>query len=420
MPKVSVWILAAAVLILPMAWAQSPERVIHSFSGSDGYSPMAKLVLDSAGNLYGTTELGGANNWGTVFRLSPNQNGGWTETVLYSFCQNFDGSKCVDGSEPQSGLILDSLGNLYGVTPSGGNQSCPEQTAGCGTVFELSPPTSSGEPWTYGVIYNFCSNQNNCGDGAQPFSDLILDSAGNLYGTTWLGGAYGYGTVFELSQSQSGWTESLLYSFCSLGKYPVCPDGWGPKQGVIFDNLGNLYGTTSRGGSSNTNGEGVVYKLSHEGLTWSESVVRAFPGGGIFPTGELLATVQLYHGHLYSTNFLGGTAEAGGVFQVNLQGKGNEIVTFNGSDGGGPTAGVLIDEKTGTIYGTTSGENSSTYGTVFQITSGQLTVLYYFNFDGVSGVEPFGALISDGRGHLYGTTLGGGKDGKGTIFEITP
>ena len=221
------------------------ETVLYSFCAqtncADGANPGAALIMDEAENLYGTTPVGGANDRGTVFELTP----GGRETVLYSFCAQ---TSCVDGSTPLAALIVDKRGNLYGTTAAGGanNLSFP---GGVGTVFELMPNGTETLP------YSFCA-QTNCTDGATPTAGLIMDKAGNLYGTTFHGGGTsGDGTMFELTP---GGTETVLYSFCAQTN---CADGALPQAGLIMDKAGNLYGTTVQGGANNFLG-GVVFQLT--------------------------------------------------------------------------------------------------------------------------------------------------------------
>src|ERR1017187_2524690 len=249
------------------------ETVLHSFTDnfSDGASPFGSVIMDAAGNLYGTTYVGGGHGYGTVFKLEPSG----TETVLHSFT---DGA---DGSLPSGNLIMDADGNLYGVADYGGNSSCSNvgHPSGCGTVFKLAP---SG---TLTVLYSFTGGS----DGADPSGGLIMDATGNLYGTTWGGGAYGYGTVFKLDSSGK---ETVLHSFQSS-------DGSGPSSGLIMDAKGNLYGTTYSGGAY---GKGTVFKLDSSG---KETVLHSFTygAGGFSPFG----VIQDAKGNLY------GEAAAGGV-----------------------------------------------------------------------------------------------------------
>jgi len=219
------------------------ETVLHSFgAGTDGSGPTGSLIFDGGGNLYGATYAGGTSNVGTVFELSPNGSGGWTESVLYSF--NNNGS---DGNYPYAGLVFDSAGNLYGTTYYGG-------TSNQGSIFKLSP--NGGGGWTETVLHSFDFNFNET-DGAYPTAGVIFDHAGNLYGTTDNGGTCNYGTAFEFSPAGGGnWTETVLHSFCNGGA-----DGYRPFAGLIIDHAGNLYGTTSVGGSG-TSAIGTVFEIA--------------------------------------------------------------------------------------------------------------------------------------------------------------
>jgi len=277
------------------------ETVLFSFCPSDfpcsnGASPLAGLIADGKGNLYGTTSSGGAPNAevGTVFKLTPSG----TETVLHSFP---GGS---DGNEPHAGLIADAKGNLYGTTFSGGGSGCGG--VGCGVVFKVTP---SG---TERVIHSFCPSGFPCKDGINPVAVLTADAKGNLYGTTGFGGGgkacgtefqLGCGTVFKLTPSG---TETVLYSFCSK---PGCSDGMSPVAGLIADGSGNLYGTTRIGGGSKCNppfGCGTVFKLTPSG---TETVLYSFTGGkdGAFPLAGLIADGS---GNLYGTTSEGGGSKA--------------------------------------------------------------------------------------------------------------
>jgi uncharacterized repeat protein (TIGR03803 family) len=263
------------------------ETVLYNFTGgSDGEDPYGGLILDSAGNLYGTTVLGGTSGYGTVFELSPASGGGYTETVLHSFT---GGS---DGLYPYGILIFDSTGNLYGTTIQGG-------PAGDGTVFELSP--TSGGGYTEAVLYSFTGGS----DGAVSTAGLILDSAGNLYGTTGNGGTSGYGTVFELSPAAGGgYTETVLYSFTGRSD---------PYAGLIFDSAGNLYGTTIQGGTDNI---GTVFKLSPaSGGGYTETVLHSFTYGsdGAYPYAGLIFDSA---GNLYGTAQQGGPSGVGTAFEI--------------------------------------------------------------------------------------------------------
>ncbi len=256
---------------------------LHSFcygSGcSDGASPFAGLVRDGKGNLYGTTEYGGTNNKGAVFKVTP----AGVESVLYNFCSQ---SLCADGEYPVAGLVQDSQGNLYGTTEDGGAN-------GNGTIFKLTKARSES------VLYSFQGTP----DGFGPVAGLFRDAKGNLYGTTEGGGAYNHGSVFEFSSAGS---ETVLYSFCSQ---QPCNDGSQPMAGVIQDGKGNLYGTTYQGGSHNA---GTIFKLSS---TRAESVLYNFTNGtdGGFIVAGLIRDKQ---GNLYGTSPGGGTHSWGLVFKL--------------------------------------------------------------------------------------------------------
>jgi uncharacterized repeat protein (TIGR03803 family) len=213
------------------------ETVLHTFTGSDGQNPVGNLELDQAGNLFGATSSGGAANGGTVFELSPNPAGGWKETLLRSFAA----SRFSDGWAPAGGVVIDSAGNVYGTTYTGGvKHSC------CGTVFELSPGSRN---WTETVLHAF-SGPN---DGSSPAATLAFDQVGNLYGTAQYGGSpSGEGSVYELSPNLGAWT------FISLHDFNIS-DGEGPRSGLLIDSSGNLYGTTQSGGN---NVAGTVYIIT--------------------------------------------------------------------------------------------------------------------------------------------------------------
>jgi uncharacterized repeat protein (TIGR03803 family) len=410
---------------------QSQYKVLWTFAGppNDGNVPKSPLVFDKAGNLYGTTEGGGnstaeiceGGGCGTVFRLSPNQDGSWTNTILYNFCTKYVDHHCKDGAYPQAGLILGSQGKLYGMTVNGGAVDCPSTTLGCGTVFELS---FRGGSWTERVLYSFCmSNVNGqCLDGALPHGQLTLDSSRNLYGTTEDGGTavYDAGTVFELSHGGSGWTETVLYSFCSLGQAGICPDGAGPQAGVTFDKAGNLYGTTEFGGTNNVHGEGTVFKLSPGANGWTEAVLHSFHqgGDGAGPLGGVSFDTL---GNLYGTFSGGGPDFAGGVFRIPAKNEKIESFFFNGTDGNKPSASVLVDSKHATVYTTTTLGGTGNGGTVFEATAaGEESVLYSFcsQPNCTDGASPVASVISDADGNLYGTADQGGANDLGVVFEI--
>jgi uncharacterized repeat protein (TIGR03803 family) len=267
------------------------ETVLHNFAGgSDGAYPHTGVILGNNGTLYGTTQSGGASNLGVVFQLSPPVIKGdpWIETVLYSFA---GGS---DGATPQASLVVDPNGALYGTTVNGGSSNL-------GTVFQLIPPTTSGQ-WTEAVLYSFSG-----ADGANPQAALIRDSAGDLYGTTYKGGGSSDGTVFELTPPSSGgtWTELILHSFAGS-------DGANPQAALVFDSTGALDGTTGKGGHS---GNGTVFRLTPTPSAggWIETVLHSFTGAdGTNPQSPIVLDSK---GYLYSTTVHGGSSSSGTVFR---------------------------------------------------------------------------------------------------------
>jgi uncharacterized repeat protein (TIGR03803 family) len=387
------------------------EKVLYEFgNGELGFHPCAGVIFDAAGNLYGTTSAGGYPGFsGTVFELSPGQGGRWTGRVLYHFHYNY---YQTDGENPNAGVIFDAAGNLYGTTSAGGTYSA-------GTVFELSP--GQGGNWTETVLLDF-----NGSDGSDPeYGSLIFDGAGNLYCTTSRGGAYGDGTAFELSPGHGGsWTERLLYSFCSQTN---CADGSNPAGGLIFDNAGNLYGTTAHGGAD---GAGSAFELSPiQGGGWTEAVLHSFEHGaeGTYPQAGLIFDSA---GNLYgTTNLGGGPYAAGTVFELSPGHGGGwtAAVLHNFSnaspDGVLPYGGLTFDGH-GNLYGTTSSGGYG-FGTVFELApmngNWTETVLYSFDYWADFGAaNPYGGVIFDGQGNLYGTTHLGGLDSEGSVVELTP
>jgi|HubBroStandDraft_6_1064221.scaffolds.fasta_scaffold299014_1 uncharacterized repeat protein (TIGR03803 family) len=429
-------VLPIALLLVSFVTATFGQtyKVLWSFGGSpdDGQNPVGNLIVDTSGNLYGTTVSGGNDpqpegcaplGCGTVFMLSPNGNGTWSETTIYKFCSDISNFLCLDGSFPQAGLVLDSMGNLYGTTPGGG--IC-NNSPGCGVVFELSPPAFPGGAWTEDTLYSFCAIGVHCSDGANPYGQLIFDAAGNLYGTTSEGGtgtsgSYG-GTVFELSPNGIGtWTETVLYNFCANGHNDHCTDGTLPKAGVTFDAVGSLYGTTALGGTPKGGGAGTVYKLSPGANGWTESVLLYYEPAGKFGVPLAAVTFDKF-GNLYST-VSSGVVYFGGVFKLTAANHLSHTLGFTGLNGATPTSSVLVTPSGSAIYGTTTLDSKYDAGLVFKIGGGgKQTTLYNFcqQPNCADGQSPFGGLISDSANNLYGTTKEGGANGLGVVFEITP
>jgi uncharacterized repeat protein (TIGR03803 family) len=338
----------------PTAGGGWTETVLHSFNydGVDGVQPESALALDAAGNLYGTTYGGGAHDYGAVFELSPMAGGSWSETILHSF--NNPG----DGYTPVAGLTLDSAGNLYGTTVEGGRYNS-------GTVFELSP--TAGGDWTEKILHHFGAYN---GDGDEPFGGATLDAAGNVYGTTNGGGAYNAGTVYEIIRKTG--TEKVLHSFNNTG------EGHYPGPGVILDAAGNVYGTTSVGGQTQNCGtqrcpepNGTVFELTQKAANWSVKVLHTFLGNG--KDGDIPQAGLVFDaaGNLYGTTSAGGPNNFGTVFELvpTAGGGWTETVLYSWGDtpsDNEPKAGLILDTA-GNLYGTTPGDNSG-YGVVFEVT----------------------------------------------------
>jgi uncharacterized repeat protein (TIGR03803 family) len=349
--------------LTPGAGGKWKEKLLYSFKGGgDGYYPQAGLIFDTSGNLYGTTFAGGAspfcsNGCGTVFQLAPGAHGTWAEKVVYSF-NLYD----TDGIGPVDSLIFDAKGALYGTTWAGGTTDC-SNGEGCGTVFQLAP--GPGGTWTESVLYSFCVS-GVCTDGATPFASLIFDVAGNLYGTTSAGGnpvcSSGCGVVFRLTPNSGGtWTEKVLHSF-GKGK-----DAANPYAGLVFDAHGNLYGTTYQGGAYNA---GTVYKLTAGvGGTWTEKVLHSF-GKGTDGDNSDASLIFDKAGNLYGTAAGGGTLGAGIAFKLSpgAGGKWSETVLHNFNQRGNAPEASLILDASGNLYGTTTGGGTYGGGTVFEIT----------------------------------------------------
>ena len=338
---VVVFILVLLASLASTTWARTQYKTLYRFppGGRRGSFPRGGLVADREGILYGTTAAGGAHGVGTVFELEPDGHGGWKETVLHSF----DGT---DGGYPEAGLIFDAAGNLYGTTSYGGAH-------GGGTVFELAPDGQGG--WHETVLHSF-----NFRDGRLPAAGLTFDFAGNLYGTTYSGGASGAGTVFELSpDGHGGWNETVLHSFNGR-------NGNEPVASVIFDAAGNLYGTTYYGGAHNG---GTVFELAPNGhRDWKETVLHSFNEPS--QVGSSAGLVFDTAGNLYGTTDLGGPRKYGTVFKLSPNGHSpwEETVLHSFKDQPGAYPNDLIFDTQGHLYGTTIGDEDTTFGSVFEIT----------------------------------------------------
>jgi len=409
--------------------ANGQETVLYSFlGGADGANPQAGLIFDAAGNLYGTTSAGGNANAGTVFRLDAAGH----ETVLYAFTGG------ADGGAPLAGLVLDPAGNLYGTAYEGGTES---GNFSFGVVFKLDPTgqetvlhsftggddggwpgagltrspagdlfgtTQEGGARGGGVVFRLDATANETvlydlkgsiyGSGA---SAVILDASGNLYGTSREGGDYGsYGYVFKLDTASH---LVSLYSFAGGA------NGWHPYAGVIRDAAGNLYGTTLYGGANQVFGNGVVYKLD---ATGRETVLCTFTDAadGIVPSGGVIRDEA---GDFFGTTSYGGGSDQGVVFKLDANGLYSVLHRFTGGDSGGQPYYGVIRDSAGNLYGTSG--NPGNAGVVFKLDpTGLYTVLHRFTRESF----PSSGVIRDPAGNLYGTTQGNGRGCGSSVYRL--
>jgi uncharacterized repeat protein (TIGR03803 family) len=403
-------VMLVVIIVIPVlspgAGAASKYKTLHKFSGgADGNVPSG-VIFDRAGNLYGTTSLGGALGYGVVFELMPNSNGTWTESVLYQFMGGHD------GAYPSSSLIFDGAGNLFGATAGGGDpEHCTVNSVdGCGVIFELMP--NSNGTWTESALYQFTGGS----DGAFPAA-VIFDGAGNLYGTTPVGGALGYGVVFELMPNSNGtWTEIVLRSFTRKGPFP---------GSLIFDAIGNLDGTSGGDGSP-----GAAFQLTPTSTGgWTYHLLHRFTGGndGSTPNGPLIFDSA---GNLYGTTGGGGVYGYGNVFRLTPDSNGgwteHVLHQFTGGKQGAQPAAGLTHDATGNLYGTTYyGGNlsncSSGCGVAFELTpnsNGGWKEIVLHTFLDHPGAHPAAGLVLDTTGNLYGTSVGDSTTTFGSVFEI--
>jgi uncharacterized repeat protein (TIGR03803 family) len=309
---------------------------LYSFhGGSDGAYPSASLVRDASGSLYGTTAAGGAYGAGVVFKVP----GKGLETVLYSFKGG------ADGANPAARLAKDLAGNLYGTTTAGG-------TYNGGTVFKLSP---AGQET---VLYSFGHGA----DGAIPIAGVTIDGTGKLYGTTSVGGAYGNGTVFQLTPSNPTWTENILHHF-GMGN-----DGGILYSGLVLDGAGNLYGAATDGGNGGENGGGTIFELTPSGGGWTFTVLYGLPGWGI--SGSFRDLLLDASGNIYATTHCDGNDVAGTVYKLTRSGgiwTYTLLYTFTGGSDGLYSFSNLVADKQGNLYGTTNVGGTNGYGVVFKV-----------------------------------------------------
>jgi len=393
--------LTLALMALSFPGAAQTFSTLYSFAGgSNAAYPDAGVIVDTNGNLFGTTAAGGAGSFGAIYELSPGAGGAWAEKLLYSF---LGGS---DGALPDASLVLGPGNVLYGTTFAGG-------TTGNGTVFQLSPPANPGDAWTKTVLYSFQGGS----DGSGPKTAATLGPSGTLFGTTFAGGATGAGTVFQLTPPAGGagdWSERIIYSF--LGG----ADGQGPESGVILER-GRLYGATCCGSEG-----GTVFQLRPaKSGTWTKISVFSFSARstGDTPAGNLAID---RNGVLYGVTVLGGASGYGTVFGLAPQGTGQPYILTtihdftNGGDGGSPDSGV-VHAANGTLYVPVTSGCEYGAGGVLQFTpdgSGGWNESVLYSFGGAAdGSQPQG-IVLDRTNAIYGTTGFDGAAGYGTVYEL--
>jgi hypothetical protein len=446
--KLARWGIAAVFLLTfasPLS-AEWKEKVLYSFQGlPDGAYPAGGVAFDKAGNLYGATTYGGANNCpgvgecGTVYQLQPPLQRGkpWREKTLYIF----KGANHNDGSSPSGGVLMDQAGNLYGTNAYGGVGKCQlfGSRTGCGTIYQLIPPKQKNGVWKEKVLYSFQGGK----DGQFPWGDLTFDSAGNIYGATQYGGGFGScndpfykncGTVFKLSppKTKGGkWTEKVMHAFKNG------TDGANPNGGLVLDIRGAIYGTTYYGANPGCNSTcGTVFKLTPtKSGTWNEQQLLRFKSdasmGGNPAAGLIFGT----NGDLYGTTSWGGhdpINDVGTVFKLHRRkgGAWQEALLHSFKDGSPDgqrlLAGIVFDAN-GNLYGTASGGGTYFGGTAFELKSGSKGNFKVLDsFAGPpDGEYPASNLIFDTAGNMYGTTQIGGTGYQcqghcGTIFQLQP
>jgi uncharacterized repeat protein (TIGR03803 family) len=392
-----------SVLVFSLATATATTtNVIFSFQGSDGEYADTDLETNNAGNIYGTTVLGGDFGGGTVFQLSPTPNG-WVHTVLYSFTGG------TDGGEPYKGVTLDREGNLYGTAVTGGSGSCE---GGCGVVYKLS---NTGGTWTQTVIHAFTGGN----DGSGPGARVTVDRAEEIFGMTPTGGAYGLGTIYIIRHAPSGaWTFKVIHTFTGG------TDGATGSAGRMILRNGHLYGAATTGGR---HGSGVVFELTPRAVgEWDLKTIYSFRGqpDGSFPYGALLFDRS---GNIYGTTYYGGANGIGAVYKLSPRpvGEWREQVIHSfqqGTDGNSPISN-LVSDPAGNLYGTTS-EGGLGSGTIFKLTpagGGNWTETVVHAFGGPpDGAFSYNGMVVDGFGNLYGATVHGGNNDDGSVYKFMP
>jgi uncharacterized repeat protein (TIGR03803 family) len=378
------WAVFALWATTSIALPAQTFTTVHSFAGTDGANPYGGLLQSANGNGYGTTENGGANGSGTVFKITP----GGTLSTLHNFCSQ---SGCTDGAYPLDGLVQAPNGYFYGTTVEGG-------VNGLGTVFQVTPSALT-------TLHSFDGT-----DGETPWAGLAAGTDGNFYGTTVNGGANNGGTVFKITPSG---TLTTLYTFCAQA---LCTDGQHPEAGLLLAANGDFCGTTSAGGANNG---GTVFQITTSGML---TTLYSFCAQTGCTDGKLSSAVliQAANGDYYGTTASGGANGGGTVFQITTGGALTTVYSFCSqsgcADGASPEA-ALIQANDGNFYGTTTAGGANGGGTIFEITaSGTLTTLH--SFAGMNAVHQAG-LIEGTNGDFYGATWDGGTDDEGTLYLLS-
>lgn len=421
-----------AMAIVPSVASAQTEKVIHQFALTDGADPNGALLIDSAGNIYGATATGGTSTacesgCGVVFEISPISGGGSHYRVIHEFASG------DDGATPRTSLSMDASGRIYGTTMYGGGSTSEDCPTGCGTVFVLTP--SSNGVWKESILHHFEAIT----DGRVPIDGVSIDAAGNLYGVTEFSlNSTGYiGQVYEISPNGTKWTFKTLHNFLPA------TDGYYPLGSVVLDSEGNLYGTTQFGAESAgcyNQGCGIIYELSPgSNGTWTESILYEFPSldgpDGSIPSGRITRDAE---GNIYGTTEYGGEnasacpqSGCGTAFKLSNVAGTWQLTTLHsfgqGADGREPIGPVTLDSA-GNVYGTTQYGGSSgrgtSWGNVFELSpnAGNYTYKSLHVFNNVAGGQiPWAGVTLDAQGDLWGTTFYGGSsngDGYGVVFEL--
>jgi uncharacterized repeat protein (TIGR03803 family) len=398
---------ALALSLLAGTAAAGEPRTIFTFEDYNGAYADTDVVVGPDGSLYGMTVKGGDFNGGTVFQLLPTGAGGWTHVTLHHFTGG------PDGGQPYGGVTLDAAGNVYGTTVIGGSGGpCVED--GCGTVFQIR--NNGDGSWTHKVIHDFTGGTDGFGAGGP----VTLDNRGNVYGVTPTGGEYGMGTIFQVRPEPNGeWTETVIHHFTGGDD-----GGTGFAGRLLIDNNRTIYGVATVGGAF---GVGTVYQLTPAaGGGFTFTTLYAFKGqpDGVFPYGGVVRDAA---GNFYGTTYYGGTDGIGVVYRLQLRNgawTATVLHSFKGGADGASPISTLAFGQDGHLYGTTSEGGTANRGTLFKLTPGPggtwtESVLYSFK-SLPDGAYPYAGLIPDGNGTFFGATVFGGPSDDGTIFSFAP